>query len=268
MERKIYTHVNVDLDAACSVWAVRNFVPGFSSAEVEFVHANWDGKELNDKDIAVDLEAGIKGRKDGTTRSAFATIVARYADEEDQKALENLVQYVDAQDSYGSAVEYFIPNVDERTKEVFSSNGINTVLRALQAQYRDDKVVLMFGEILDGLYKMGLSKIRAIKEAEWVGPVALIYGAKEFGTNGELFKRGAKAIVYIDGYNIGVIKASTVEARMDHPYIRNVIGSEGWFFHPAGFMAAWGSRKSPATTPSRVDPKRLAEVVAQVVGGE
>lgn len=274
---KIYTHINPDLDAVCSVWAVRNFVPGFSLADVEFVRANWDGKDLTENDIAVDLEAGGKGikgnmDKDGTTHSAFATIVARYADEEDKRALEHFVQYVDAQDAHGSAVEYLAPNIDERAKEILSSSGVNTVLRALQAQYRDDvKIVSVFGEILDGLYKMGLSRIRAEKEAdraEWVGKVAVIRNAKEFGTNGELFRRGARAVVYVDGPNLGVVRASTVEARMDHSSIRSLIGDEeGWFFHPAGFMASRGSRKAPATTPSRVDPARLAEIVNKVVGG-
>jgi hypothetical protein len=54
--------------------------------------------------------------------------------------------------------------------------------------------------------------------------------------------------------------------RADHPYIVEVIkeanekiGEDGWFLHPAGYLACWGSKKSPAQKPSRVDPYKLAK---------
>lgn len=112
---KIFTHFNVDLDAVCSVWAAREFIPGARSAAVEFRPANWDGNGMSEGDLALDMEAdgrGIKGEKesDGIVHSCFASIVSQYASPADQAALANLVRFVDAQDSRGSAVKFLAPD--------------------------------------------------------------------------------------------------------------------------------------------------------------
>lgn len=78
---RIFTHINVDLDATASVWAARYFMANMAGAPVEFRPADWDGAEMIQGDIAVDINAGgrgIKGEKglDGTVHSCFASIMA------------------------------------------------------------------------------------------------------------------------------------------------------------------------------------------------
>ena len=281
VDRKIYTHFRVDLDAAASVWAVRTFVPGFEGAQVVFVPASWSGEELTDQDIAVDLPAGGRGLKgeldaDGVQHSSFATIVARWASPEDRKALARVIQFVDAQDAHGSAVKHLAPGLDPEAAEVLASTGLNAVLRALQAHHprNDGLVVERLGEILSGMLEAGRARIRAEAEADRAelvggGLVAIVRNAREFATNGILFSRGVKAVVFDDSPNLGVLRADSVRTRMDHPAILRVVQAAGeeseWFRHPAGFLFARGSRKAPAKTPSKVDPRVLAEAVVQAL---
>ena len=101
---RIFTHFNVDLDAVCSVWAAKQFVSGAAEATVEFRPANWDGAEMSEGDLAVDIAAGGRGMKgekgeNGIVHSCFASIVAGHASAEDRSALANLVRFVDAQDA-------------------------------------------------------------------------------------------------------------------------------------------------------------------------
>lgn len=271
---RIFTHFSVDLDAVSSVWAWRTFVPGYEEAEILFRPANWDGSEMEEGDVALDLDAkgkGLKGEKgeNGEVHSCLASIVVRYASEEDQTALRHLVAFVDAQDAYGSAARHLVGK-ERPGVETLEATGLNAVLRALQAvRPRDDAwVVEQFSLILNGFLKAGRARLRAEKEADRAelignGQVAICRDNREFATNGILFERGVRVIVYQDGYNLGLIRAGDEELRMDDPELRAVVEAAGelneWFAHPAGFLFCRGSRKAPAETPSRVDPRKLAE---------
>ena len=302
---KIFTHINQDLDAVCAVWAARQFVPGAKDAPIEFRPANWDGDGMSEGDLALDMDAGGRGLKgevgeDGVVHSCFALVVARYAPQDDQRALDNLVIFVDAQDAHGSAVKHLLrprsacptaeglgyaneyaqgllewayeagrPTPD--AVDVLAATGLNAVFRALQAAHpRNDTLVIeRMSEILNGMLQAGRARQRAVKEADRAeilpgGQVAIVTNSREYATNGILFgERGVRVIVYVDGHNLGVIRHGDEQLRMDHPTIKSVVAEAGeaaeWFAHPAGFLYCRGSRKAPAQSPSRVDPRTLAE---------
>lgn len=280
---KIFTHFNVDLDAVCSVWAAQEFISGAESATVEFRPANWDGNGMSEGDIALDMEAGgcgLKGEKeaDGIVHSCFASIVAQYASPADQAALANLVCFVDAQDSRGSAVKFLAPEASREAQDALAMTGLNAVVRALQAAHprNDAMVVERMSEILSGMLQAGRARQRAVAEVEEKaeilpgGKVAIVTNAREFATNGVLFEDyGVRVIIYVDGHNLGVIREGSETLRMDHAELRAVVESADemneWFAHPAGFLFCRGSRKAPAENPSRVDPRSLAEVAAQLL---
>lgn len=276
----IYTHGSVDIDAAASVWAARTFVPDAATAETKFVPANWDGTGLEEGDLALDIHAagrGVKGEKDAEGRvfSCFATLVRKYASAADQEALAPLVLFVDAQDAYGSAVGVLAPGASREAQKALSACSLGSVLRALQEVYRreDAVVVVEFGKILTGLLQMGRSRARAENEAdkaELVGAeVAIVTDSKEFATNGVLFERGIRVVVYKDGHNIGLVRANGLDLRMDHPSLLAVVAEVGeteeWFAHSAGFLFCRGSRKAPAVTPSGVTPVALALAAASLL---
>ncbi len=280
--KRIITHINVDLDAVCSVWAAMKFVPRADKATIEFYPANWDEMHkytdefLKEQLMVLDMDAGGRGLKgakdaDGTVHSCFASTVSRYGSDDEKSALEPLIRFVDAQDAHGSAVKFLAPEATQEAQEILSLTGINSVLRALQSTNpnNDLRIVHMMSEILDGMLKVGLSRQRAEKEADRAeilpgGNVAIVTNSREFGTHHVLFeKRGVKMIVYSDGYNLGIVRGDSGSTlRADDPQIRTIVEAAGeldeWFAHPAGFLFCRGSRKAPATTPSQVDPHELA----------
>jgi len=280
---KLYTHFRVDLDAVCSVWAARQFIPGAYVAPVAFRPANWDGAELGEDDIALDIDAGGRGMKGekgehGVVHSCFAMIVAKYASPADQLVLEDLVKFVDAQDAHGSAVKFLAPEASREAQKTLTSTGLNAVLRAFQVSFplhADELVVVRMSEILFGMLQVGRARQRAVLEADKTevldgGKVAIVENAREFATNGILFEeRGVRVVVYVDGHNLGVIRHGDESLRMDHPELRAVVDAAGetheWFAHPAGFLFCRGSRKAPAVNPSAVSPRMLAEVAAKLL---
>jgi len=276
----IYTHMSVDIDAVASVWAARQFVPGFREAKVEFRPVNWDGTGAAEGSLLLDMSAGTKGVKDpdGTVHSCFKSLVLAYAPAEARQVLAKLVAFIDAQDAYGSAVRHLAPGIGEEAGEVLAATGLNAVLRAFQWTCRNDDaaVVAKMSEIFSGMFEAGLSRQRAQMEADQArvfgqGRVAIVENSKEYATNGVLFEQGVEVVVYVDGNNLGVVRRNDVVLRMDHPDIRRVVaegGEEGeWFAHPAGFLYCRGSRKAPAESPSQVAPAALAEAAAAALTG-
>lgn len=271
----LYTHYSVDLDAACSIWAARTFLD--RTDPIQFVPANWNGDELSEFDLALDIEAGLKGEKlpDGRILSCFSSLVAANATEEDQEALVDLLRFVDLQDSSGDPYANLGEGstLSPEDHKMLKSCGLNSVLMALKRIYdRDDEAIVnAFGDILDGLYESSLSLVRAQTEAANAivvdSVVAICDNNREFSTNGVVFETtGVKAIVYIDGYNLGVVRSGSFTGTIFGDNAKALVGDEdGWFIHSAGFLAARGSRKSEATSPSRVNPRDLAEAVAKDV---
>lgn len=270
----IFTHMFVDLDAVVSVWLYKKFLS--SDSEVVFVPANFD--DLTSDDVALDIDAGGKGIK-GTTINglnhcatwALWNKLSAFSDF-DRDALSDLVRYVDLQDNHGDVLRA-CKLADLPDANLLRETGLNSIFRSIQTILKDDLKVLNYMEtILDGLYEKALASIRSIQEAksaEYRGPVAIIRNAKEFGTNNVLFENGAKAVVFVDGNNLGVVRRSDIEISMSHPDITALVHAQNesaeWFAHPAGFLFARGTRKAPSKTRSKIDPTLLADVVANLL---
>ena len=277
---KLYTHLFVDLDAVCSVRAARQFIPGANHAALEFRPADWDGGGSAIGDIFLDIEAGgrgIKGEKaeGGVIHSCFALIVARHATPDDQSALAHLVRFVDAQDAHGDAFRFLLPAVEQQALAALAATGFNAVLSAIRNTHarNDALVVERMSEILSGMLQAGRARERAVSGADQAailegGTVAVVVkDSDDPAINGILFdERGIRVIVYVDGDNLGITRCSGESLRMDHPRIRALVEAAGeadeWYAHPAAFLYCRGSRKAPARTRSKVDPRLLAEAAA------
>jgi hypothetical protein len=289
---RVFTHFNVNLDAAASVWALRTFVPGTQTAKVVFVPANWNG-EMEDGDLAVDIDAGGRGMKGehrdgGIVGSGLALIVDRYAPEGDQAALSHLIAFVDAQDAHGSAYKWLAPETNHEAQAVFSATGLNAVLRAFQARHprNGELIVRRMSEIFDGILTAGRARQRGVIEADRAeligdGRVAITYNSDELSTPAVLHERGVEVIVYVKDddnaghHNLGLARERSGTLRMDHVILRDLVEDSGeqigggggeWFAHPSGFLLARGTRKAPCTYPkSKVNPRRLAEAVYELL---
>jgi hypothetical protein len=222
-------------------------------------------------------EHGIKGLQlpSGAVMSVFDAIMPDHAPIEAQQALANLRRFVDVQVSSDSAVETLLPEAPRELQEMFAATGINAVLRALQAVYKgmDTPVLATTSSIFQGMMHACIARQRAAIEAEAAeiiqkpgAKVAIVRDGKEYGTNGVLYDdHGVDAVVYVDGTNLGITRKGDCQIPMDHPKIRVVVEAaqeaSEWFAHPAKYLYCRGSRKAPAETPSKVDPRQLAEAV-------
>jgi len=102
-------------------------------------------------------------------------------------------------------------------------------------------------------------------------PAKSLLDTRSLSVNGILFEeRGAHMDLFVDGHNIGIVTArERCKVRADHSAFRQVVAtageSEEWFAHTAGFLYCRGSRKAPATTPSKVKVYDLASKAAMLV---
>lgn len=259
---KVYTHINVDLDAVASVWLWTRVINPNVEYELIFKPANWqpDG-EIEKGDILLDMSAGIKGKNGG---SCFQELALNHLSTQNCQALSELIQFVDALDR-GNVIK----NLIGANNKILACTCLSAVLRAFQAKYRRDpdknRVVCekMF-DILDGMLLTGRARMEAkeeAKNAEWISKdVAITRDNERTGTHGVLFEDyGAKIIIYIDGCNLGMVKKDDVDVRLDNSIIKEIIGDEeGWYCDERGFLFARGTRKAPVDTPSKVNPHALA----------
>lgn len=240
--------------------------------------ANWDGAEMLDGDVAVDLEAGGRGYKgaldpDGTRHSCFALLMEKFAPAEDRQALARFTAYVDACDAYGSASRYLAPQAPKPAHWVLNEGSFLSVFKAWQFALQDDYLVLeRMDEHLGFVLKLGKYRLRAEREADQQellggGTVAVVRNNRKL-TN-TLFERGVRIIVFVDGNGLGVTREIGEALRMDHPDFQEVVRRAGeleqWFKHPAGFLFSWGTRKTVNLTASKVDPRELAEVAIRLL---
>ncbi len=182
-KRRIFTHQNLDLDAVFSVLAVikycfkETFSNFFSDKcwrdRIILVKADWNGNEMLESDIAVDIEAGGKGKKGEVSigervDSAFLEIMNEFAPFEDQRALENIVLYINEHDATGSAIGSLIDkSVSYRNDfmKIFHDGSIEGVFRAAQSsmKYNDPKkIVQMFSYIFEGYLINGRKYLKAL----------------------------------------------------------------------------------------------------------
>jgi len=295
---KIYTHKSIDPDACFSVLGIIKYKFGQSFSEffknpkwkslIIFKDANWNGDGMGENDIAVDLFAGgkgIKGVVDEGNRidSATLEILEKFAPHYDQRALENLVCYLNEKDATGDAIESLLPDSDKSRddfKRIFKMASLDGIFRAVQLafQYDDYKVIQHFSWVFDGMLIQGKKQL---KSAEEYSKRAKVHGKKNnivFLNMNEAplslcdlaFEKGAEIVIYQNGNDIGIKRRNFSKFPVDHPLILKVIERAGetgqWFIHPAKFLICRGSNKARAKSKSTVRPDQLIYAVTKVLG--
>ncbi|MFA5420888.1 MAG: hypothetical protein WC280_02610 [Patescibacteria group bacterium] len=276
---RIYTHNSPDIDAVASVWFFLRFILRKSINEVEIIFkpANWDGEEMRENDVALDISAGgrgIKGDQKGSkVGSAFMSLFKKAElGHFEKKSLSSLAYFIEEHDSKGISSWRYL-RIDERNKlSFYTFAGLMTILHSYQITNSEYDTCLKIFEILDNYLQMLVVEKRNFEEAnknvEVFGKVALVKNAKT-RINNNLFNQGFKLVVYVDDDNIGVLSRDG-NPRADNYMVKEIVLKSGenlgdgdnWFAHPSGRLFCRGSRKSPVLTPSKVDPKKLAEAAS------
>lgn len=269
----IYTHQNVDLDAAFSA-ALLLCLHDLSIHSVAFLPANHNGEGLAETFLAVDIDLNGKGIKGGKVTSGNRTYVQAAlltiledAPHEYILALKDIATYINALDSTGdwtTGYTHLFASSEELRKIPTLIDIFNAIKKiGGQADYADTQLVGLAKLIIEGQVLVTQSKLDSAgeaKRAKWPYPyIAIINEAKEDKTNTELMNAGAKFVIYTNGYNIGVVRSNAVVDFNLGDHLRDWFPE--WFHHEGGFISCWGSKKSVATSPSDVDPQFLADCV-------
>jgi len=286
---RIFTHANVDRDNTFSICAAREFIRGASEAEVVFVNQRTWNAETEPGDLILDMSAGGRGWKgdkdeDGIVHSCFKYIVDHFAPREDREILRHLVAFVDMQDSRGEALKHLLPNLSREERMFVSEISISAVFFGIKAIHpgNDLYVVNVMADFFSGYLELKRRNLSDDERSNFLqtieffgdGKVALVIDSPEGFSGSSLFNRGVVAYVYENGNDKGVRRRNSSTVRMDHPRIRAVVESVGeeigegdgkWYPHPSGFLFSWGTRTGHASTPSKVNTRKLAQAVAEVL---
>jgi len=251
--KKYGTHPNLDLDAIASLSAL-----GADWIDIELIPAGAD--QAPDGLRMVDHPLGEKGilDDDGKQHSAFASL-PETADLVDSR----LTAEIDEADSTGRVI-----NPRFSLQEIVAALGSWLRDKEPNREDVDRRKYEIMAPIVQALAQSERDKIRAEKEAEQITRITTPAGHTFAVLNGvqatpqlgvTLNEQGCCGAVYRDGLNLGV----TRYPGRDEPDLRLLADHlPGWFIHPAGFLACWGSRKSPAeTAPPEGTPGDLANIV-------
>ncbi len=269
--KDVIIHVTPDLDACMCV--------ALSGADVQAVHfvpagapeipavCPCCGSRLSGAERVLDHPLGEKGRldPDGTRHAAACSMP------EAANADPRLLEEVEEQDSTGRILQPRIPL--PRVLAAIRTEARNRGLRGVEL---DREVVTAMTRVLRGLNLLHTARGDAFEVAsrariETVGgfKVAVLPVGGQAPQVGFVLEEefGVSCAIYADGFARGISRYpghNEPDLRRLTPFLR------GWFVHTAGFLACWGSRKSPATSPppsgTPQTQEELLELLRRVFG--
>ena len=214
------------------------------------------GKHLSGTERILDHPLGEKGRleADGTRHSATMSMP------EAKSAHPDLLAEVEEQDSTGK-----VENPRFSLASILAAIRTDASNRGFRGTELDREVVRAMGAIIRGLNllhatrkeahdviaearieEVGGARFAILPQGE-VSPQVGIVLNEEYDVSGAIFR---------SGYNLGVARYPG----RDTPDLRKLAQHlPGWFVHTAGFLACWGSRKSPATEAPPVETPQIQE---------
>ncbi|MFA5947303.1 MAG: hypothetical protein WC813_04795 [Patescibacteria group bacterium] len=309
IQPRINTRCGVNMDTAFSVALVGCLVPEFENAEIFFRDAGWSW-QMGPMEVAIDLDAGgvsfmAEPDSEGRVRSTFDLIRKTYGPQANDKrvvdALEPLAQYLDNQKAYGSeGIRMIAPSLTEADAENVSDFTLAGVFRresrAIRGrakrlgespEWADYQIVCWARDHLREYISEKISYmnaeanvVRAIHRKKIImqegGAVALCLDPIKFVQEVLFRNYGIRAVVIVeDTDNIVVRRKDSEQTRMDHLFIREVLGRFGekigngqndWFSHPSGFLLAWQTRRGEQRgRGTKVDPWDMAEAVERAI---
>jgi len=276
----IIIHSNVDVDAVVSAWLVTKF-EGWENTLV--ATASDELNELNEPQLIVlDMPITPQLQKykvvlyvdhhDGSAPSTAAKLKQVYA-EKWEPWMDTLIDLANVAD------QAEVLRIKNRGIKLFHLTGYLNALRT--AGYNDHRIINEFFDIFDR-YEPLLKKIAEAEELAAKVPIyniagyEIAYVANPAIPTATLFEKGCAFIIFKDGNNFGIMRNATIaEPSLTKlkPNIERILISKDkpeeineWFFHPTGFIAARGTRKHPAKTPSCLDINDLLKAFERAFG--
>ncbi len=260
--KTIITHRHPDLDAVTGVYLYIkmnrekdyeiNYLPEVGNVYIDCV-----------PDLKIDVEIYDHHSRDTLYKSAtevvFKNLEHKVSDKNELKAYSMIVDAVNLIDNAKLPDRVYLPvmfdtyiyglnisNIgkDNFWKKVFSY--YDNVLQSLLLDIKSQQVPYRI-EIVNN-FKIAYYELSS---DENLNPAPFLFS-----------KMGVDFVVYKHGNNIGIVR----EATLTNPsleYLKDLIKENNWFFHPRGFIAAWGTAKYPARKPSKYSIYDIVEILKE-----
>lgn len=308
MERRIYTHRSPSVSSCLAIivaikYILRESLDNFFKQKnwrdrIQFKDANWSGKEMTKRDIAINIFAGGKGiqgsyEEGSKVTSALLNIFEQYAPYRDQMIMGDVIWYVNEEDITSDAIGSLLLSTYEHViakdvKKILWAGSICPIYRALQwaNNYDDKKVIKIFAGVYEGMLAEGIKNLKLPDLYEKRAVVHRVHGSEKcivvLDMNGAplslcryaLEKEKVEIIIFKNGKDIGLIRANNSKFPVDHQLIRDVINKAGekvgkkqgeWAISPSKHQICRGSHSAPVETASKVSAGQLVVAVYRVL---
>ncbi|MDA1317248.1 MAG: hypothetical protein O3B87_04455 [bacterium] len=278
MTKTIVTHMSPDLDAIASAWLVKRYLPGWESAEHEYVPA---GESLNgmkpdsDPEI-VHVDTGL-GKFDhhqfserlSATKRVFDHLAEEgYIKERDIEALEQMTHFINEIDNFGEVA--FPEPVDIRY--AFCLHEFIYPLRGKLSS--DTELMNAVMLILDSILVNVKNNINAAVEVKEGAVIVNRWGKTLFmETKNEVSVKYALKV----GYDVVVRRdpeTSTVRIKTQpkdgydltplYDIVKKRDPKATWFLHASTHMLLNGSSKNPNSIPSSLTLAQLIAILKDI----
>ncbi len=277
--KTLVTHFSPDLDAVCSVWLIKRFLPGWEKAEVDFVAA---GETLKDEPVdsnpdILHIDTGFgkfdHHQLDTDTCSAkkiFEELGVKNLKVQEDEALERIAEVVNEIDHFR---EVYFPN----PAGDFYNLGLLAQLDGWKLLYPNNhqKLVELGLECLDGIYKQFQNIVWAEKileedgiefDTRWGKAIGVETGNDEIVHTGQ--KKGYVIVARKDAKKGYIRIKSLPDPKIDLSEVANGLKKAdpeaSWFVHVDKHQILNGSTKNPKMKPTKLRLNEIIEIIKAV----
>lgn len=272
----LVTHFSPDLDAVCSLWLIKRFLPGWGKAEIKFVNAGetWERGPVDANPEILHVDTGLgkfdHHQLDEDTCSAkhvLGELKTRNSKFKSDEALERLVEVVNDIDHFR---EVYFPNPTAD----FYDLGLRAALDGWRLLYadQDEKIVELGLNCLDGIYKNLQNKVWAERLLQEEGREFSTRWGKAVAvetTNDEVIhlaqKQGFVLVIRKDPKKGYVRIKALPDPRIDLTEAKDALAGRDstatWFLHIGKHMILNGSSKNPAMRPTNLSLQEIIEIL-------
>lgn len=273
----IVTHFSPDVDATCSIWLIKKFLPGFSNAEIKFVPAGqtWGNEDpdSNSEIIHVDTGFGQFDHHQEDKEICAASLIYQYLDKKgkltnnESAVLKRLVREVNEIDHFkqvywqeadNDRYDFHLDAVVDGLKLLYPKNDLKIIEISLPF------LEAVFKRLTNKLWAEKLIEKEALKfKSRWGEALAFET------TNDEVIhlaqKKGYKLVVRRDPKKNYIRIKSWPAKQMDLTQIYNKLKEKDpnatWFLHASKHMILNGSTKNPEMRPTSLSLEEIVDII-------
>lgn len=276
----ITTHIAPDTDALSSVWLIRRFLPGWSTAFIKFVPAGLtlDNEPIDENPEIIHVDTGL-GRFDhhqNDENTCAAKKVFDYLKDKNylkKNLIEPLEHLIDLINDFDHFREVYLPEADSDIY-IFLPDPFFEGLR--YKLNNDNKLVEIAEVVFDGYLQAFVNNIKAqeeiknglILETKWGKAIAL---ESENEETGRLAQKKDFMLVIRKSPKNGFLRikiSPKVEKKLNlsslYSIFKTADSAATWFYHKSGRMLLNGSPKNPKAVPTKLTLNQIIQIIRKI----